>query len=68
LHLIEFYTDIGPITVRSCVEDEPIVAAFTDTSLSRVAGFQHHLLKPFVPEELDALLAKAASQVAPEMA
>ena len=29
-----------------------------DQSRSRAAGFQHHLIKPFHPEELDAILGK----------
>lgn len=31
-----------------------------DLRKSREAGFQHHLIKPFDPGELDAVLAKAA--------
>jgi CheY-like chemotaxis protein len=27
------------------------------------AGYKHHLTKPFLPEDLDALLASAAAQL-----
>ena len=30
---------------------------------SREAGFQHHLLKPFVPADLDAMLEEAAAEL-----
>ena len=33
-----------------------------DRRQSLEAGFRHHMLKPFLPEELDALLATAASE------
>lgn len=32
-----------------------------DVGRSREAGFRHHLVKPFVPDELDVLLREAAS-------
>ena len=31
---------------------------------SKSAGYRHHLLKPFVPDELDAALAEAARELA----
>lgn len=31
---------------------------------SKAAGFRHHLLKPFVPDELDAALEEAAREAA----
>jgi two-component system CheB/CheR fusion protein len=34
-----------------------------DRERSLAAGFRHHLLKPFPPEELDALLAEAAREM-----
>ncbi len=33
----------------------------SDIGKSRLAGYQHHLVKPFLPEELDALLKEAAT-------
>ncbi len=33
-----------------------------DTAHSLRAGYRHHLLKPFPPDELDALLAEAARE------
>ena len=33
-----------------------------DRQKSREAGFRHHLVKPFLPEELDAILASAATE------
>ena len=35
-----------------------------DRERSLAAGYRHHLLKPFPPEELDALLAEAAREKA----
>lgn len=35
-----------------------------DKSLS--AGYRHHLVKPFGPEELDAVLKEAAAEIAPQ--
>ena len=35
-----------------------------DRELSRAAGFRHHLLKPFAPGELNALLEQAAQELA----
>lgn len=35
-----------------------------DRLKSESAGFRHHLLKPFAPEELDALLEEAGREVA----
>lgn len=32
-----------------------------DIEKSRLAGYQHHLVKPFLPEELDVLLEEAAT-------
>jgi len=32
-----------------------------DIEKSRLAGYQHHLVKPFLPEELDVLLEEAAA-------
>ena len=32
---------------------------------SKAAGYRHHLLKPFVPDELDAALEAAAREAAP---
>ncbi len=34
-----------------------------DRARSKAAGFRRHLLKPFVPEELDAALGEAAQEV-----
>ncbi len=36
-----------------------------DRRKSEAAGFRHHLLKPFVPKDLDAILAQAARELAP---
>ncbi|MEO7933991.1 MAG: response regulator [Chthoniobacterales bacterium] len=33
-----------------------------DREKSRAAGYRHHLLKPFMPEELDTLLAEAIQE------
>ena len=35
-----------------------------DRRRSAEAGFRHHLLKPFLPEELDAILAEASVEAA----
>jgi len=35
-----------------------------DSDRSRAAGFRHHLLKPFKPEELDRILQEAAAMPA----
>jgi CheY-like chemotaxis protein len=35
-----------------------------DRLKSKAAGFRHHLLKPFVPDELDAALEEAAREAA----
>jgi two-component system CheB/CheR fusion protein len=35
-----------------------------DREMSLAAGYKHHLIKPFLPEDLDALLEKAAAQLA----
>ena len=35
-----------------------------DQARSRAAGFRHHLLKPFSPDRLDALLDEAARELA----
>jgi CheY-like chemotaxis protein len=35
-----------------------------DRQRSRAAGYRHHLLKPFPPEELDPLLEEAAQEAA----
>lgn len=34
----------------------------SDIEKSRLAGYQHHLVKPFLPEELDQLIEKAAAR------
>ncbi len=34
-----------------------------DQERSRAAGYRHHLLKPFTPEDLDAMLAEAAHEL-----
>lgn len=34
-----------------------------DIEKSRSAGYKHHLIKPFLPEELDVLIAEAAAQI-----
>jgi DNA-binding response OmpR family regulator len=34
-----------------------------DRENSLAAGYRHHLIKPFLPEDLDALLEKAAAQL-----
>jgi DNA-binding response OmpR family regulator len=34
----------------------------SDRQRSLAAGYNHHLIKPFLPEDLDALLAEAAAQ------
>ena len=36
----------------------------SDRLKSKAAGFRHHLLKPFVPDELDAALEQAACEAA----
>ena len=33
-----------------------------DRQRSLAAGYQHHLIKPFLPEDLDTILAEAAAQ------
>jgi len=35
-----------------------------DRAKSKAAGFRHHLLKPFQPDELDAVLDEAAAELA----
>lgn len=35
-----------------------------DHARSKAAGYRHHLLKPFVPDELDSALAEAAREAA----
>jgi CheY-like chemotaxis protein len=35
----------------------------SDREKSLAAGYKHHLTKPFLPEDLDALLASAAAQL-----
>lgn len=42
--------------------------ANADLSRSKKAGFRHHLLKPFDPEKLDAILEEAASGINPAIA
>jgi DNA-binding response OmpR family regulator len=34
----------------------------SDRQRSLAAGYNHHLIKPFLPEDLDALLAEAAAK------
>jgi two-component system CheB/CheR fusion protein len=36
--------------------------ANADRKRSRAAGYRHHLFKPFLPEELDPILAEAAQR------
>jgi DNA-binding response OmpR family regulator len=36
-----------------------------DKARSLAAGFRHHLVKPFLPEELDAILAEASREICP---
>ena len=38
--------------------------ANSDLEKSHAAGYKHHLTKPFLPDDLDALLEEAASQIA----
>ncbi len=38
--------------------------ASSDREKSQAAGYKHHLTKPFLPDDLDALLEEAASQIA----
>ncbi len=35
----------------------------SDTEKSRKLGYRHHLVKPFLPEELDVLLEEAIEQI-----
>ena len=35
----------------------------SDLEKSHAAGYKHHLTKPFLPDDLDALLQEAASQI-----
>jgi CheY-like chemotaxis protein len=37
--------------------------ASSDREKSHAAGYKHHLIKPFLPDDLDALLEEAASQI-----
>jgi len=37
--------------------------ASSDIEKSRQAGYRHHLVKPFLPEELDRLIKEAAEKV-----
>jgi len=37
-----------------------------DDRISKAAGYRHHLLKPFAPDDLDELLAEAAAEIASE--
>jgi DNA-binding response OmpR family regulator len=37
--------------------------ASSDREKSHAAGYKHHLTKPFLPDDLDALLEEAASQM-----
>jgi len=39
-------------------------ATNSDREKSRAAGYKHHLIKPFLPDDLDAVLEEAASQIA----
>lgn len=39
-----------------------------DHARSRAAGYRHHLLKPFNPESLDAMLEEAAHELHPGVA
>jgi DNA-binding response OmpR family regulator len=39
----------------------------SDRQKSLAAGYKHHLTKPFLPEDLDALLAEAAAQFAEDL-
>jgi two-component system CheB/CheR fusion protein len=39
----------------------------SDQEKSLAAGYKHHLTKPFLPDELDALLDEAASQITEEV-
>jgi hypothetical protein len=32
-----------------------------DRARSRAAGYRHHLIKPFMPDELDSILAEASA-------
>lgn len=36
-----------------------------DHARSRAVGYRHHLLKPFTPEDLDAMLEEAAGELYP---
>ena len=38
----------------------------SDREKSLAAGYKHHLTKPFLPDDLDALLASAAAQLQKE--
>ncbi len=38
--------------------------ANADKARSRAAGYRHHLLKPFLPDELDPILAEAGALAA----
>lgn len=42
--------------------------ANADKKRSRAAGYRHHLLKPFLPDELDPILAEAAQLAAERQA
>lgn len=35
----------------------------SDRARSTAAGYRHHILKPFVPDDLDAMLAEAAREL-----
>jgi CheY-like chemotaxis protein len=37
--------------------------AVSDREKSLAAGFRHHLVKPFLPEDLDAILLEAANEL-----
>jgi CheY-like chemotaxis protein len=40
--------------------------ASSDREKSHAAGYKHHLTKPFLPDDLDALLEEAAAQISEE--
>lgn len=55
--------------LRSAGHERPLYAIAmsgfgmnADRAKSRAAGFRHHLLKPFEPDELDAMLEEAARE------
>ncbi len=53
----EIVARLGRSRPRACIAMSGYAQA-ADIERSRVAGFDHHLVKPFLPSDLDALLSQ----------